>query len=308
MAITGSSEQEFSAIGRRLLAPARQVSLDELRAIWFQARISIRVAGYAALAHDLVLLRRIRGALGRVLMEGASAEALAGHPCPWQPPCALEVLFREQGRAGSHGIPKPFVLAAERRGPDLVVSLTLFGLASDWAGAVGHALASALRHRIDWRGQRNDLFLPKPEISALVVRSWDGLDCGASPRGVEMEFLTPVNAEGDDPLERPGTIIARLARRLDGLARWQDATVVADWRGLASRWDAADYDVRGLVRGRVVRRSGRSLADFTAQLVSGSLRIEVLPEDLWPILAIGREIHVGKGANAGFGRFALRSA
>ena len=88
----------------------------------------VRIPGYAALAHDLDLLRRLRGGIGEVLLEGASAEAIAGQPCPWDPPCTFDILFREQGRAGVHGIPKPYALAAERRGRDLVVAMTLFGL------------------------------------------------------------------------------------------------------------------------------------------------------------------------------------
>ena len=69
-----------------------------------------------------LLMNRVRRAPGRMLMTGASAEAIAGKPCPWQPPCALDLLFREHARIGGrHGIPKAWVLAFDRRGFDLIV-------------------------------------------------------------------------------------------------------------------------------------------------------------------------------------------
>ena len=125
-----------SDIARRLAAPALRLPLRDLAGAWRQATVSARVLGHAALAHDLDLLRRIRGAIGNVLLEGASPDAIAGRSCPWRPPCALDILFNEQGRRGAHGIPKPYALAAERKGQDLLVSVTLFGATAGWAGVL----------------------------------------------------------------------------------------------------------------------------------------------------------------------------
>jgi hypothetical protein len=83
----------MSDIARRLIEPARRLSLEALARDWF----TLAVAGYGALAHDLDLLRPLRDGIGAVLLEGASPEAIAGAPCLWQPPCALDILFREQG-------------------------------------------------------------------------------------------------------------------------------------------------------------------------------------------------------------------
>lgn len=136
-------------MARRLLAPAARIPLDRLAEHWVAATVEATVPGHGALVGDLVLMNRVRRALGRMLMTGASAEAIAGKPCPWQPPCALDLLFREHARIGGrHGIPKPWVLAFDRRGFDLIVRITLFGFAIDWAGVVGHALAQALRDHI----------------------------------------------------------------------------------------------------------------------------------------------------------------
>jgi|SRR5579862_111121 len=295
----------MSEIADRLVAPSRRLSLDELAREWFAARISVRIGGYGALARDLDLLRRVRGGVGRVLMRGASAEALAGRPCPWRPPCALDILFREQGRDGPHGIPKPYVLAAEPHGRDLILSLTLFGFAADWAAAAAHALAETVHRGIDWRGQRPGLFLPRPTITALTVSGVEGIDVPPPRALADLVFVTPVNREGDDPLERPATLVARLARRVEGLARWHDATIAADWTMLARAWGAMAYDIGLLQRGAVRRRSGRAGRGFAAGVVVGTLRLDDIPGEVWPLLAIGATTHIGKGASEGFGRYLI---
>lgn len=269
------------------------------------ARIAVRIEGTACLAHNLDLLRRVRGGIGQVLCEGASPEAIAGRRCPWQPPCALDVLFCEQGRVGAHGIPKPFVLAAEPRGRDLVLSLTLFGFASDWSAVAAHALLATVRHRIDWRALRPDLFMPRLCIAAVDTRAIEGVSVPAWRDTIELQFLTPMNAEGDNPLERPATVLARLARRVQGLARWHDAAIAADWPALGVAWGNLAYDIGSLRIERAWRRSGTQARSYEPPTVSGMLCIVDVPPDLWPLLAIGQEAHVGKGASEGFGRFLL---
>jgi hypothetical protein len=295
----------MSEVARRLATPSRRLTLEALAEEWFGARIRARIPGYGALAHDLDLLRRIRGGIGEVLIEGASPEALAGRPCPWDPPCALDILFREQGRRGAHGIPKPYVLAAERRGRDLVVEMTLFGFAADWTAAATHALLATVQHRIDWRGQRPGLFLPTVSLIEVRVTAVEGPASPPPQPMVDVVFLTPMNGEGDDPFERPATVFARLARRIEGLARWHDAEIAADWQALAALWEGASYDLGLMQRAGVVRRSGRERRSFTVETVKGTLRIADLPAELWPLLVIGCPIHVGKGASEGFGRFLL---
>lgn len=85
-------------IRARLLAPAREATLEELAECWFVETIQVTVNGYGKLAADPGLPGRIRGAFGKALMAGASDEALAGRPCTFDPPCAFEALFRKQGR------------------------------------------------------------------------------------------------------------------------------------------------------------------------------------------------------------------
>lgn len=295
----------MSELAQRLANPARLLSLAELAEAWFMARIAVRIEGMAGLAHNLDLLRRVRGGIGRVLCEGASPEAIARQPCPWRPPCALDVLFREQGRVGAHGIPKPFVLAAEPKDGDLVLSLTLFGFASDWSAAAAHALLATVQHRIDWRALRPELFVPRLRIAEAVIRAIEGVRVPPWREVAELEFVTPMNAEGDDPLERPATIVARLARRVQGLAQWHDAAIAADWAALGAVWGGLSYDTASLRVERVWRRSGTQARSYEPPAVRGMLRITGVPPELWPLLAIGQQAHIGKGASEGFGRFFL---
>ncbi|EJW09345.1 hypothetical protein A33M_1555 [Rhodovulum sp. PH10] len=300
----------FSALAARLLSPAAAVPLDALSACWVTATIEATVPGHGALAGDLVLMARIRGALGRALMEGASAEAIAEKACPWEPPCALDVLFREQVRSGRHGVPKPWVLALDRRGLDLVVRITLFGFAIDWAGAVGHALVTALRRGIDFHDRAAGLFLPAPTVSRLVVRE-NGIASPPPRETVLLDLVTPLDATGDDPLDRPASVIGRLARRIDSMARWMDVSVDADWPVLAAHWNALDYDAGGLLRDRLDSRSGRQRDGtgahrrFARPLLSGTLAIGGDLAPVWPLLVLGETCHAGRGATAGLGRYRL---
>jgi hypothetical protein len=216
-----------------------------------------------------------------------------------------DVLCREQGRVGAHGIPKPYVLAAEPRGHDLVVSLTLFGFATDWSAAAAHALVATLQHRIDWRALRPGLFLPRPDIAGVTMHAIEGLPPPPERDTFEIQFLTPMNAEGDDPLERPATIVARLARRVQGLAQWHDAAIDADWQELSAVWESLSYDAGFLRRRRVTRHSGRQMRHYQTGAVEGALRIADPPAVLRKLLTIGREVLIGKGASEGFGRFLL---
>ena len=72
-------------------------------------------------------------------------------------------------------------------------------------------------------------------------------------------------------------MLARLARRVEGLARWQDTAIVADWPVLAEAWREASYDLGQLRRSAIVRRSGRERRDFTIGAAEGVLRIAELP-------------------------------
>lgn len=261
--------------------------------------------GFGAVASHMRLLSKVRGALGDALMTGASEQAIAGKPCPWTPPCALDVLFREQARVGRHGIPKPFVLSAMRARNDLVVRLTLFGFACEWTHVVAERLSEALRHKVRWGDVAKGLFLPKPTIGALDVRTIEGLALQPAPGGVRLEFATPFDADGEDARDTPSTVIARLARRIDGLARWQDASIVPSLGELAPVWTGLEYQTEFRQAGPVSRGSRRQDRWISNATLTGSVEItgDLLP--VWPLIRIGETCHAGRGAVIGLGRYGV---
>lgn len=289
------------------MEPADAVPLAALPGRWFRQRVELLVAGHADAARDAALTGRLRGAWGRALMRGASAEALDGRPCPWDPPCALDPLFREQGAITARlVVPRPYVLAARAAGGDLLVQLTVFGFACDWIEAAAEALVAALRH-----GEPPPLGRPAVPLGRRVVTE-DGVavpDPGAGP--AVLTFHTPVAFRTGGDLSAPSarTLISGLGNRVSGLARWQDAAVSADWRALAEHAEGLRFDAAGLTLKQWSRRSARQegraipLAGWTGRvLLAGDL------EPVLPLLALGATCHAGSHATLGLGAYTLTMA
>lgn len=293
-----------------LANPARTVTPADLAAQWFHQTARVRLAGFRQLADRPEVLNKVRGALGRALMESASVEAVAGRPCPWTPPCALDVFYREQMRIGRHGLPKPLVLFAERSRLDLVLGCTVFGFACDWSTAVLDRLVAAARTTVEWGRAAPDLALNPPEISRASLGTVEGLEVDDDnvPEAVMLHFVTPVDASATDPLDEPHSLIGRLARRIDGLARWQDTVLDIDWAAMDDIWRGLDYDVSGLRRTTLGRHMGRSGPNVKAMTLTGTLGIAGDLRPLWPLLLIGRTCHIGRGAVQGLGRYELEPA
>lgn len=312
-------EPPQSEIAGRLAEPAVTLSPAELSARWFQQTIEIRLPGLAAQAADPSLPGRIRGAWGRELMRAASAEALAGRPCPWSPPCALDVLFREQGRAAAGlPLPRPVTIAARAQGPDLAVQLSLIGFACDWIPAAGEALVAGLRHGDPLRladrragsdrqgGAEGDA--PGPAIDRRSLLTREEIAVPPAPAMAELAFFSPLclRRDGTPAFDGPRMLVSSLGNRLAGLARWHDARLEADWRGLAEAADALQCDAAGLYPVRWLRRSDRQ--GGRAIPMTGLAGTLVLAGDLAPIaplLVLGSLTHAGSHAGLGLGGYEL---
>jgi hypothetical protein len=295
-------EDILSPVPARLASPARSVSLDALAGLWFRQIIRVSVTRPAQHDDAMALINRIRGALGSGLMKGASAEAIAGRPCCFEPPCAFDILFREQIRVGGHGLPKPFVISLDIHRNRFIINLTLFGFACDWVESVRDRLIAALVHDVIWleNGRRQTV-----EIESCTVETLEGVPVPESPERATLDFITPLDATGMDLVETPSTVIARLARRIDGLARWMDAAIDVRWDGISGCWKSADYAFGALVEGRAERGSRRQQKAFANPVSQPVLHISGDLAPLCAILAIGATCHAGRGAVSGFGRFAL---
>lgn len=299
------------AIADRLLAPAETIDPIDLCHRWHRQWIEVVAEGLGRRADDPALPGKVRGALGHALLRGASAAARAGRPCPWTPPCALDVMLREQGRLTPKlMLPRPVVPAVDRRGRDLVVRLTVFGFATEWMPAAAEALSAAVAEGL---ARATDDGRPVA-IRHRRLGAADGVDWPEAAEGgdapVALNFLSPVVFRGPDdgfPADFPG-FVANLGNRLSGLARWQDVRLEADWRGLKAAAAAVAMDARGLERVRWRRRSSRQGRTIGMAGWTGTV---VLHGPVWPflpLLALGATAHVGSHTALGLGRYGLAPA
>ena len=299
--------EEAPSISNRLEFPHYTIKLGDLSVQWFHQVSQVTIASYGFLAGNMDVLSRIRGAWGAELKESASPQALDRKPCPWNPPCALDIFFREQLRLGKHGIAKPFTLSTENVRGNLVVSLAVFGFACDWMPVADHALKAALRNKVPWARLARNIFLPEFVVSDAAMLSFEGMPAVDETDQISIEFLTPMDASGFDPIDNPATVIGRLARRVDNLARWQDSKIDINWVRQSRKWKQLDYDVRGLIRTDFNRNCSAQKTRFTMGLVTGELCVEGNLSTLLPLLMIGQSCHVGKAAVNGFGRFKIKA-
>jgi hypothetical protein len=316
-----------SSLSARLSDPARTLTLPELAEAWFQQSVEVRLPGLGVQAAEPAFAGKVRGAWGHALMGAASPEALAGRPCPWDPPCALSVLFNEQARlmAGME-VPRPYRITARPHGADALVRLTLYGFACDWMTAAAEALTIALRERLELprlgRGAPGPV-MPGPRRLETMA----GIVAPTAAEAVEITLDSPADLTGDTlPLERFGGFVTGLGRRVAGLARWQDAAVSADWRTLKEAADALPLRRPDLLRVAWERRSDRqggrpvpmsgvvgtiyvdglAAAGQAGAVAGATTEAAGTPPPLLSLLALAPHVGVGKGTTRGLGTCTLR--
>lgn len=267
-------------------------------------RVLLLCPGAATVAGNPNLPAKIRGAWGRRLAEGASDGALAGGPCNWPAPCAYDLFFNAQGRATSRlEIPKPFVLALDVAGHDLVVSLTLFGVAGDWAGEAADALVRALREGLDGGPERRALAVTSREIVAA-----QGLDAADLSAGALLRFLSPVALRQGKRLHvEPASLLKSIANRISGLALWQGSALAIDPGALKAETEAlgeaAEWSFDSLPDWR--RSSKAQNRRFAMRGALGELLLSPPSRSLAVLLRLGAEVHAGSHAALGMGRYQL---
>lgn len=290
----------MSKIVERLLKPSRRVAVWDFASEFFHAEIRILCTGAAWLAERPEASGWVRGALGDALLRSASAEAIAGHPCPWIPPCTLDPLFRDQGEWQSgQRLPKPFVPFVEAVGGDALVSIRLFGFATDWTESVTDALTVALRNGLGPKHGRTKL-----EIAGRDIRTFEGIEPAQSvPASVELDFLSPLSIrQGNDPHLDPGALLAALKNRAAGLSRWHDADLDTHSD------DAVDFTVAfNTEEVAWARRGGPENRRYAVSGFMGRIAISGNLTPLLPYLALGQIAHIGGRTTLGMGRYHLRS-
>jgi hypothetical protein len=303
MTVLPADADPVPPLAARLLRPQASVPLGELPGRWFRQTVEVVVAGQAGRAGDPALPGRIRGAWGHALMRGASAEALAGRPCPWAPPCALDVFFRDQARlTAGLAVPRPYVLAVRAVGADLAVRLTVFGFACDWIDGAGEALTAGLR---DGDPLGRGL---APALSDRTLHTAEAVPVPEDAAAAELTVFSPLRVRdgADGAFGGAAGLVASLGNRVSGLARWQDAAAAADWRALVAQAETLRCDDSGLDRVRWTRRSARQGGRaIPMQGLVGRLVLEGRLGALAPLLALGATCHAGSHTAIGLGGYDL---
>lgn len=309
-------EGDPGPVRARLLSPQKAADWRGLAEAWRQADFTWRIAGHGKLIADPALAGRMRGAFGEALVASASPQAAAGEPCPWDPPCAFEILFRNQGRR-EPGIdfPAPWVIGLDQHRGDLLVRLSLFGFAIDYAVAAAEAMAAALAGRVRYDLSR-DIFLPAAEITRRAFAEMQGIDLDRlakdpSPSALLLEFLQPVAQTSASPIEKPQSLPMTLAARIAGFARWHDLGLEFDRqllrecvRRLSFEWvdpRKVSWTRRSGQQGRVIPMSGY-LGTLTVEGTVGDLKA------IAPLLALGERVFAGADTAFGCGRYRLGRA
>lgn len=289
-----------------LAAPPDAASLIEAPAAFPHASISLRMPSAARLSADPAFPGKVRGSLGEVLKRAASAEAIDGRPCPWTPPCALDIFFRSQGMMTKGlEIPKPITIAVAAVGSDLVVTARLFGLAAEWAGQIADALTRALREGL--RHPRGGLLdVTARDITwAEEAPNWSLL-AGSEPKRLELVFETPfVLRDNRNSHAKLPALVTGIGNRVSGLARWMGASIEADWSEIKAAATELTVERSTVTETNWTRASRRQnkligMVGFQGEVIISGPLAPVLP-----LLALGQITHAGAHAALGMGRYRI---
>jgi len=259
-------------------------------------------------APDPLFIDRLRGAVGNVLLRAASPQARRRQPCPWDPPCTLDVFFGRRKLTAGLDLPKPFVMGVEADGDDPSVwhlTVTIFGTAGDWAPALADALSQSLTEGIhpprDRRGPPDRFTV----MDRTLIANPPALAPSAAPADALLTFATPlVQDRQGAPLLDVGALLTGLGNRISGLARWMDLQLDADWSSLREEARSRPWHADAMTPITLERGSGFSKTGVLKGF-SGSLLIRELGDDLLTLLTLGTTCHAGARAALGFGRYSL---
>lgn len=297
-----------AALHQNLLQPREAAGFLGLVEAWQDEQISITLVGMAGFSNSPTLLNKVRGALGEVLLQSASAATRQRRPCTWSPTCAAEVFFGQKprlsiGKFESH-IPKPFVLSAQTQGANLLIGMKVFGFARWWVGEVAAALVVALRDYVRWKNlaKDNNIFVPaSPDILRWKIVSGKPVVLKQVPDEIRVEFMTPLDAERGSPESRPQLLFERLARRQIMLARWQGIKLETDLDVLETDWLSCAYELEFSTAKAV--QGGHKFKNKVATDVTFTVRGNL--KRLMPLLVLGERTSVGRGASIGLGAYRL---
>lgn len=300
---------DFGTIGNLLRQPVRSLDLNEFSENLAVHGITFRLEALAQAARDPALLGRIRGAFGEELLRGASPQSARGEPCPWEPPCAFETLFRKQDRMkGGIDFPNPWVLSLTPHRDDLLVRMCLFGLACEWDAAAAEALTVALLSGVDWKASTGS-FASAPRIASrnveVVTVPWVEVR-----QRLILDFMSPLVISRRDAASNPQPAFTTFGLRLEGIARWHGWSLEqVDWRAVAKMLHALSWEWEEVAPVAWRRGSLRQNKLIPMQGVVGRLVVSgaaLSDPVLSALFRVGALVHVGADIAFGCGRYEIR--
>jgi hypothetical protein len=292
----------------RLRHPLSALKPAALLELWRRVTIVVRCARPPQFDGGPGLTGRLRGAFGRRLWDAAILTHLPADPAGRTALPLYDLLFGEHGRQiGGSRRPKPFVLGAELRAGGIEVTLTLFGFAGFWFAAAAQTLCEALEAGIAIADQAR--VRARLRVSEYRIERIEGVPPPAAGGAVRLHFATPfVVAQGGALTLAPAALIASLANRIRGLARWHDLDLDMDWPKTLARAAELTLTEPRLTPWLWDRRSTRSgPRAIPMRGLSGAFTLSGDLAPFLPLLAIGETTHLGSGTTFGLGRYVLQA-
>ncbi|MCF6306064.1 MAG: CRISPR system precrRNA processing endoribonuclease RAMP protein Cas6 [Rhodobacteraceae bacterium] len=285
-------------------------TIQDLYKNWRMAEIRLLIANEAASVENDNLIGKIRGAWGNILLEGSSITARNDVACDWTAPSGLAIFFQINGfLAKGIDFPKPYVFTIEPHGPDMILTLRLFGFAADWAGEAAFALVLAMQRGLDYGKDGN-----KRRSFEVLDRSIDqstGLPFPTTTPQLALDFTSPVSAKkGSFHHANPHSILKGIMRRVSGMAPWQGGSLGDIYADLFREIEAMSPPPEWInIKRKDWTRRTVSRGETRQMPISGGLGTLLLPvvsQPLFQVLSLGQYIHAGSQATIGKGRYILR--
>lgn len=296
--------QPQTPLAATLARPTYTEVLGDLAQAFTDQTVLFRLEN-CALSAPVDLGAHLRRSFLGALSGGASAEAQAGAPCSWDPPCALDVFCREQLRGPrGDGLPKPYVILWHKDGYDLIVGVRVFGIAIDWFMIAAEAMALGLRSILPW-GRILPGRTDAPHIAERWIEFGHPAPIPSSQKALQIVFTSQVDVGKTDPFVAPHRMLSRLLRRVDGISRWNGVGLTDEaGRALAQHMAGLEYDTSALVQGTYHSPNAKGQKRVN-QTVTGPLVVKGDWTSVWPVLAMGQRCNMGRGAVEGLGAFRL---
>jgi len=276
------------------------VTLSDCRADFPFAEALLLCPGAASHAGHPGLPGKLRGALGAELRPGASAPALAGEPCPWLPPCALDVMWRPRGdlRPG-YPIPLPWVIAVDAADDDLLVTLRLFGDAADYLSEATEAMIRGLARGLSGIGPLS--------VADRRFRRANALPPLPAQTRILLDFITPLVLRHDQTAHAdPSAMLRSLLHRVEGLLWWSGRSISAEIPSLSTSIAEIDSHWLGEQAEEWARYSAPQRQAIAMQGVTGRLLLSgPTLSRLADLIGVGSVTHAGGRTAYGQGRFVV---